>query len=286
MRKDRCFNCNAPQSANLTECAYCGTLFEPIVVVPAGAKEVAEAEAEPAASSGRTSIATPVASPSHTGGQLWQGGREGYPWPRFPGPDWLHVVIFTLSFFFCGPFSYIFLAFTSWHTGKKIVLTLFLLPFCCGPKLFVFPYAAIRDGVFLAHADRPKDTSSDFSESAYLPLSPEQVYADMRDTSARSFSERKAWWRERYAGRWVSWRGVFQGSSLTRDEVALKFGAVNNPNLNFTLFYGSRSYPSLQSGQEVVVSGELWGFYFLPESIVLTSPRLREVEEPRATPSP
>jgi hypothetical protein len=145
--------------------------------------------------------------------------------------------------------------------------------FCCAPVGII---GTLHETVYAIEMEAPKYSARPppLDQRPSEALTPMQVFLDMRDTSERSLAQRKQDWRQKYEGRWVSWKGVveeirpfdgFASELVLRPEegqafqVEVNFDPLHNVRLN-----------QLRKGQEVHVSGKLWGYYFMGDTVRLS----------------
>lgn len=162
-----------------------------------------------------------------------------------------------------------------WFSGRSVLKLLGLASLvCCGPMAI---FATLNETVYSIHMDAPKYSVRPPSVDQRSPeaIAAMQVFLDMRDASDRSLARRKQEWREKYEGRWVSWTGVvaevrpYDGFA---SELVLRPGG-EDPKLkvevNFDPLHNAR-LKQLHQGQEVHVSGRLWGYYFMSDTVRLS----------------
>lgn len=167
---------------------------------------------------------------------------------------------------------------------KALLASTLLL--CCAPFSL---YGALYETVFAVRMEAPK-------YSAHPPppaqrraeaLEPTQVFVDMRDTDGRSLAERKQEWRSKYEGRWVSWTGRVKEVHVYGNQAnELRLLPVEGSAQEVEVFLDpllGRQLSAVQPDQRVRVSGKLWGYYFLPDTIRLSDGAILE-EAPSAPP--
>jgi hypothetical protein len=99
------------------------------------------------------------------------------------------------------------------------------------------------------------------------------VYQDLRSTDGRSLSDRKQIWLEKYEGRWVLWEGevtyyYLSEESASKVTVQTKSGDPYSIEVYFDPLENGSIEP-IENGDRVTVSGKLWGYYFLDDTIRL-----------------
>ncbi|WP_375764754.1 hypothetical protein NR798_23845 [Archangium gephyra] len=154
---------------------------------------------------------------------------------------------------------------------------------CCAPTGIL---VTLYEKVYAIQLDAPKYSARPppLAQRPTEPIAAMNVFLDMRDASDRSLSQRKQEWREKYEGRWVSWKGTveelhpydaFASELVLRPEpgqefkVQVNFDPLHNVRLN-----------QLQTGQQVHVSGRLWGYYFMGDTVRLSEGALVEQDVP------
>jgi hypothetical protein len=157
----------------------------------------------------------------------------------------------------------------------------FVFVTCCAPMGII---GTLYATVYAIEMDAPKYSVQPLpvGQRPSEGLTPMQVYMDLRDTEDRSLKERKTVWREKYEGRWVSWKGtvaevrIFDNLASELDlhsEAGEKFPV----QVNFDPLHNAR-LQELRKGQEVQVSGRLWGYYFMGDTARLSEGVLLDPE--------
>jgi hypothetical protein len=154
---------------------------------------------------------------------------------------------------------------------------------CCAPMGI---FGTLYETVYAIRMDAPKYSAHPPSvdQRPTEAIAAMQVFLDMRDTSERSLAQRKQEWRAKYEGRWVSWKGSveeihpydgFASELVLRPEEGQQFQV----QVNFDPLYNAR-LNQLRKGQEVHVSGRLWGYYFMGDLVRLSEGALVDQEVP------
>jgi len=170
----------------------------------------------------------------------------------------------------------------SFRSVTRIGLGLVTL-LCCAPLSVV---VALQETVYAIKMEAPQYSAQPIptEQRPTEPLTPMQVFLDMRDTDDRSLGQRKQGWREKLEGRWVSWKGrveeirpydAFASELVIRPEADQKFTV----EVNFDPLHNAR-LKQLQVGQEVHVSGRLWGYYFMNDTVRLSEGALVDPPAP------
>lgn len=165
----------------------------------------------------------------------------------------------------------------------KIVLGTVSLT-CCGPLGL---FGVFYETVYAVRMEAPKYSARPppLEQRPAEALEPLQVFLDMRDTEDRSLSQRKQEWREKYEGRWVSWKAIVEETHLYDSTYAseLRLKPVGGQDfeiqVNLDPLHNAR-LKELRKGQEVRVSGRLWGYYFIPDMIRLSEGALVDADVP------
>ncbi len=154
---------------------------------------------------------------------------------------------------------------------------------CCGPVGLI---GTLYEVVYAIKLDSPKYSAQPPSaeQRRAESIEPMQVFLTMRDAEDRSLAQRKQEWREKYEGRWVSWTGtveevlpydtmaselVLRPAGDSKLQIQVNFDPLHNARLN-----------QLQKGQQVHVSGRLWGYYFMSDIVRLSEGALVEPRAP------
>jgi hypothetical protein len=154
---------------------------------------------------------------------------------------------------------------------------------CCGP---IGVYGTLYETVYSVNMEAPKYSAQPPPAEQRRPEAIEvmPLYLEVRNTSDRPLAQSKQTWKEKYEGRWVSWTGTVEevrpydsmASELVLVPVAgqelkvqANFDPLHNPQLE-----------KLRPGQEVRVSGRLWGYYFMTDIVRLSEGALVEPEAP------
>lgn len=114
-------------------------------------------------------------------------------------------------------------------------------------------------------------TSLPAAQRSIEPIQTTQVILDMRDTADRTLEQRKQAWREKYEGRWVSWTGTVYWVSPSIN--LLQLHTVDAEPLLLSVDFApihTARMEKLQKGQQVRVSGMLWGYSFMTDTIRLS----------------
>ncbi len=156
------------------------------------------------------------------------------------------------------------------------------------PNAFAL-FGTLYETVYAIRMETPKYSARPppVAQRRAEPIEPLQVYQDMRDAGERSLSQRKQEWREKYEGRWVSWTGLMEETVSVGAPYAseLKLRPVGGQDFEIQVNMDpllDERLKALRKGQEVRVSGMLWGYYFMPDIIRLSDGALVEVDVPPA----
>lgn len=155
---------------------------------------------------------------------------------------------------------------------------------CCGPFGI---FGVFYETVYAVRMEAPKFSARPLplEQRPAEALEPLQVFMDLRDTDDRSLSQRKQEWREKYEGRWVSWKAIVEETLLYDDTYASELRLRPAGGQDFEIqvhldpLHNGR-LKELRKGQEVRVSGRLWGYYFISDMIRLSEGALVDVEVP------
>jgi hypothetical protein len=154
---------------------------------------------------------------------------------------------------------------------------------CLGPLGL---FGTLYETVYAIKMEAPKYSAQPPSaeQRPAEPIESMQVFLDMRDAADRSLEQRKREWREKYEGRWVSWKGVVEEvipyDTMASELVLRPLGEHNyKVQVNFDPLQNSR-LNQLRPGQEVRVSGRLWGYYFMDDTVRLSEGALLGQEAP------
>jgi hypothetical protein len=168
-------------------------------------------------------------------------------------------------------------------TGRSVIkLGLGLVSLtCCGPLGL---FGTLHETVYAIRMDAPKYSAQPPSaeQRPAEAIESMQVFLDMRDAADRSLEQRKQEWREKYEGHWVSWQGVVEEIQPYDDlasELVLRplEGQSFKVQVNFDPLHNVR-LNQLRQGQEVRVSGRLWGYYFMDDTVRLSEGALVDQE--------
>jgi hypothetical protein len=154
---------------------------------------------------------------------------------------------------------------------------------CCGP-LGIF--GAFYETVYAVRMEAPKYSARPppVEQRPVEAIEPMQVFLDMRDTEDRPVAQRKQEWRERYEGRWVSWKGIVD-ETLVYDTMTseLRLRPLGGQEFGVQVYLDplhNERLKQLRKGQEVRVSGRLWGYYFIPNTARLSEGALVDANVP------
>jgi hypothetical protein len=123
----------------------------------------------------------------------------------------------------------------------------------------------LHETVYAIRMDVPRYSANPLQpgQRPHEAIEAAQVVLDMRDTPDRTLEQRKQAWREKYEGHWVSWKGtvdkVYPG--IGRLQLLSAGDQRFQLEVDFDPIHAAR-LEKLQKGQEVRVSGMLWGYYF------------------------
>ncbi len=170
----------------------------------------------------------------------------------------------------------------SFRSSVKIGLGLLSL-LCCAP-LSVF--ITLSETVYSVEMEAPKYSAQPpaVDQRSAEPLTAMQVFMEVRDTDDRSLAQRKQAWREKLEGRWVSWKGrvedvrpydAFASELVLRPEADQEFKV----RVYFDPLHNGR-LKQLQVGQEAQVSGKLWGYEFIGNTVNLAEGALVQESAP------
>ncbi|MDY7225673.1 hypothetical protein [Hyalangium rubrum] len=157
-----------------------------------------------------------------------------------------------------------------WSRKTKIALGVVGLVFVG----FVAVVLVLNATVYSIHMDAPRYSANPLPprQRPIESFNVAQVVLDMRDTPDRTLDQRKQAWREKYEGRWVSWKGTVD--TVYPNIGHLKLLTVDDPRIQLEVKFDPIHAPQLeklQEGQEARVSGMLWGYDF-----TLNMPQLSE----------
>jgi hypothetical protein len=154
---------------------------------------------------------------------------------------------------------------------------------CCGPLAL---FGTLYETVYAVHMEAPKYSPQPppAEQRRAEAIEAMQVFLDVRDTGGRSLAQGKQAWREKYEGRWVSWSGIVEEirsyDSFASELILLPVeGQKLKVEVNFDPLHNAR-LNKLRKGQEVRVSGRLWGYYFMVDTVRLSEGALAEPEAP------
>ena len=150
---------------------------------------------------------------------------------------------------------------------------------CCLPTgIFV----TLSETVYAVAMDAPKFSGRPLAvgERPNEPLAAMDLFMDMRDAADRPLSQRKQEWQAKYEGRWVSWTGSVESihiyNSLASELVLQPVqGQKFKVEVNFDPIYNDR-LKALHEGQDVRVSGKLWGYSFMNDTVRLSDGALAQ----------
>ncbi|ATB32385.1 hypothetical protein MEBOL_005862 [Melittangium boletus DSM 14713] len=155
---------------------------------------------------------------------------------------------------------------------------------CCAP-LGVF--GTLHETRYAIRMDAPKYSARPppVAQRPAEDIAAMQVFMDMRDAGDRSLAQRKQEWREKYEGHWVSWKGRVEevhANEGIASQLVLRpeEGQTLKVQVNFDPLYNAQ-LEQLREGQGVHVSGRLWGYYFLGDTVRLSEGMLLEPAAPR-----
>ncbi|WP_257446652.1 hypothetical protein [Archangium lipolyticum] len=166
-----------------------------------------------------------------------------------------------------------------WSRGTKIALGIVGLT-CVG---FVGVGVVLHETVYSIRMDAPRYSANPLppGQRPLEAIEPAKVVLDMRDTPDRTLEQRKQLWREKYEGHWVSWKGTVDTvyPSIGRLQL-LPVGDLRfQLEVDFDPIHQAR-LEKLQKGQEVRVSGMLWGYYFNIDTLRLSEGALVDESVP------
>jgi hypothetical protein len=155
--------------------------------------------------------------------------------------------------------------------SRKTKIALGLVGLSCVGSMGVS--VVLNETMYSVQMDAPRYSAN--------PLPPEQrpieaiearqVVLDLRSTPDRTLEQRKQAWREKYQGHWVSWEGTVDSvwPSIGRLQLLTLGEQHYQLEVDFDPIHAPR-LEKLQKGQEVRVSGMLWGYSFLVDTLQLS----------------
>jgi hypothetical protein len=147
-------------------------------------------------------------------------------------------------------------------------------------------FVALSETVYLIKLDTPKYSAQPIpiDQRSAEPFTAMQVFLELRDAEDRPLALRKQAWREKFEGRWVSWKGrveevlpydTFASELVLKPEADQQFKV----RVYFDPLHNAR-LKQLQVGQEAQVSGKLWGYEFIGNTVRLSEGALVEEKAP------
>ena len=143
---------------------------------------------------------------------------------------------------------------------------------CCTPCGL---FGALYETVYAVRMETPKydPHAVPHEQRRAEPIEPVQVFREMADAGGHSLDHRKQEWRAKYQGRWVTWTGRVKDTLiLEKGNSELRLRPVAGTEYEVQVFLGpyqNEALRSLRKDQEVRVSGMLWGYYFIGDTVRL-----------------
>ncbi len=269
MAKRKCGNCGATLKAGTHFCEFCGTDWAP----PAK----------------KTSYGPGSNYDDLYKKNLKEGKRLFQPTPTLKPVEFHKVVIATFLFLFCAPVAIIYIwSGTSWNKKIKLWITALFLT----PVVLIGIFGFFYETIYAVRMDAPKYSTNSLKYSARPTqnISPEEIYKEMRASTEKSISLRKSQWMEKFQGRWVEWEGEvlsIQADNSQTNQVTIKT-QLDQP-FEIQIYFDPLSYPRLNqvlAGDTVIISGQLWGYYFLSDMIRISEGHLVKHIKVQKTTSP
>ncbi|MCL4234751.1 MAG: zinc-ribbon domain-containing protein [Deltaproteobacteria bacterium] len=257
----KCHNCGAPLDRGKTLCSYCGTdvesgaMYRPI-------------------KPGDRAPSVPVAPPivpgrtprveTHAENSTPDAARIG------------RVIVFFLLLFACGPAALVYMWMKlDWRKGTKGIVTAVLMI----PVVFVGTWGFFHETVYaIKSVTEPyAPDAPDWGARRHEPIDHGIVFTDIRDDGGRDRDELRRLWDERYEGRWVRWALRIKQKNIYTTMASELVLSPESEAYEVEVFFDPAKNAALEAlvvGDEVTVSGRLWGYYWLTNRMRLADGEL------------
>lgn len=262
MRYRKCHNCGAPLDRGKTVCSYCGTDAESGVSY----RPITPGDAVPRS--------VPVAPPIVPGrSPRVETYSENTP------PDAARVgrvIVFLLLLFVCGPGALVYMWLKlDWRRSVKWIVTVFLMT----PVVFVATWGFFHETVYAIKSETEPfvPDAPEWSARRHEPIDHGIVFTEMRDEGGRNRDELRRVWADRYEGRWVKWTLRIEQKNIYTTMASELLLAPESGAYDVEVFFDPAKNAQLEAlvtGNEVTVSGRLWGYYWLTDRIRLADGEL------------
>ena len=244
MNQRKCANCGATLEGGGFHCGYCGSDWTPPPIGP-----------------GRSYTGQ---SPDYISTDRPLTEKK----PGSPGK----IILFLILLCACWPAAIIYMwTATDWPKKLKTVLTfLFFLP-----VLFIGVYGYFYETHYALRMQTAKysDNPPAAQDRAIQDIHPEAIYKDLRDSDGKTMDERQRAWRENYQGLWVQWEGTVTAVlTYTSSASELKMESEIDAPYSIEVYFDPTRNKELEKiavDDNAKVSGMLWGYYLLSDTIRL-----------------
>ena len=260
----KCHNCGAPIAKGKTLCSYCGTDVE---------SGVTYRPIRPGDSPG---AAPPVpVAPAIIPGRAHPDETSAENSPAQAARLW-RVGVFLFLILACGPAALIYMWLKlDWQRGTKWFLTIFLLL----PLFFIGAWGFFYETVYAVKSETEDfmPDAPEWSARHHEPIDHGIVFTEMRDEGGRDHDELRRRWDERFEGRWVRWTARLKQKNIYTTMASELILAPESGAYDIKVFFDPAKNARLEAlvtGNEVTVSGRLWGYYWLTDRISLADGEL------------